>query len=223
VPQDIGLAVHIPPSSWRDRALASLARQPLLPTWRLRFGLEPRDVAQVVTIVADSGDSAGTALLPHTESMRGLVLVTSNARCETVAQALLHRDHPWAVVLAGEPPTELAQAVAAVAHGGGWLSNGVLSRLRGRGDGGSLPRAEESSSPRGPSAWLSSLTNREHETVQLLCDGRSHREIAEELHVARSTLKSHVRSILRKAGCANSRELIARLYRDRPAGVGPRD
>ena len=51
----------------------------------------------------------------------------------------------------------------------------------------------------------------ERNVFSLLRDGHGHQEIAEKLHIARSTLKTHVRSILQKAGCTNGRELLARL------------
>lgn len=47
---------------------------------------------------------------------------------------------------------------------------------------------------------MSKLTPRELEVVTLLLDGWSNKEIADGLHVATATIKSHVRNIYRVLG-----------------------
>ena len=42
------------------------------------------------------------------------------------------------------------------------------------------------------------LSDREHEVLQLLAQGRSNRQISDLLGIAEGTVKSHVNSILRK-------------------------
>ena len=59
------------------------------------------------------------------------------------------------------------------------------------------------------------LTPSERRVYDLLVQGYSDVRIAEELLISRHTVKFHVRNILRKAGFANRKELLAmRLKRD---------
>ena len=48
-----------------------------------------------------------------------------------------------------------------------------------------------------------SLTERERVVLSLVALGLSNKEIAESLHLARGTVKTHVSSILRKLGARN--------------------
>jgi len=50
------------------------------------------------------------------------------------------------------------------------------------------------------------LSAREHEILVELARGRSNREIGRRLHISEHTAANHVRSILRKTGCANRTE-----------------
>jgi DNA-binding NarL/FixJ family response regulator len=54
------------------------------------------------------------------------------------------------------------------------------------------------------------LTPREAEVMELLQDGRSNAEIANELSVSVETVRSHARRVYRKLGVKTRRELLAR-------------
>jgi DNA-binding NarL/FixJ family response regulator len=53
---------------------------------------------------------------------------------------------------------------------------------------------------------LDALTEREREVLTLICSGMSNNQIAERLIIARSTVKTHVTSILAKLGVGNRTE-----------------
>lgn len=57
-----------------------------------------------------------------------------------------------------------------------------------------------------------SLSAREAEIFSYLLEGKSNREIAEELVLSVNTVKVHVRNILRKCGTANRKELTERFW-----------
>jgi DNA-binding NarL/FixJ family response regulator len=62
------------------------------------------------------------------------------------------------------------------------------------------------------------LTAREAEVLELLQDGRTNSEIAEELAIGIETVRTHARSIYRKVGVPSRREL-ARMARQEPVVV----
>ncbi len=59
---------------------------------------------------------------------------------------------------------------------------------------------------------LSELTAREREVLDLLTIGASNQTIAETLVVSETTVKSHVRGVLRKLEAANRTEAVARYH-----------
>jgi DNA-binding NarL/FixJ family response regulator len=65
--------------------------------------------------------------------------------------------------------------------------------------------------PRPPSPELNNLSWREREILTRIACGAHDREIADSLFVAETTIKTHVRHILRKLGARNRTEAVARL------------
>ncbi|GAA0376277.1 DNA-binding response regulator [Acrocarpospora corrugata] len=110
-------------------------------------------------------------------------------------------------LLKGTSPGEIAAAVRSVALGhmvfGRGLGPSVLTRMTSRGQSSPFP----------------GLTQREHEVLERLADGRSNAEIARELHLAPKTVRNHVSNVLTKLEAA-SRVDAALLARD--AGLGSR-
>jgi DNA-binding NarL/FixJ family response regulator len=76
-----------------------------------------------------------------------------------------------------------------------------------------LPEPEsvaESSAPR--------LTQREHEVLDLLAEGRRQKEIAQQLSISPKTVGTHVQNLLSKFGVHSRAELVARAYLEHLAG-----
>ncbi|MFC8178760.1 LuxR C-terminal-related transcriptional regulator [Rhodococcus sp. NPDC057297] len=63
----------------------------------------------------------------------------------------------------------------------------------------------------GEHTYLEPLTDREKDVARLILTGASNSAIAAELVISIDTVKSHVKSILRKSGTTNRAELIARF------------
>lgn len=64
-----------------------------------------------------------------------------------------------------------------------------------------------------PSTIGQDLTNREREVLRLLVDGLSNPEIAEQLNLSRSTVKTHVSHILEKLGVDSRVEVVTLAIR----------
>jgi DNA-binding NarL/FixJ family response regulator len=58
------------------------------------------------------------------------------------------------------------------------------------------------------------FTNREREVVNLIVQGRSNKEIAESLHIATYTVKSHVHNILEKMALSTRLQIAAFVHKE---------
>ena len=135
----------------------------------------------------------------------------------------------------------LLEAVRTVARGGSWLdpavtgtvlahlgagegSEGTVATAPGSGPGmGPKPNASGPASAMdatrptgaeiGANGLFEPLTGRERDVLSLVCDGLPNAEIGERLHLAESTVKTHVKALLAKTGCRNRVELIVHAFR----------
>jgi len=66
----------------------------------------------------------------------------------------------------------------------------------------------------GPGTGLAEpVTLREREVLTLVCEGLPNAEIGERLHLAESTVKTHIKALLAKTGRRNRVELIVHAFR----------
>ena len=154
---------------------------------------------------------------PATAPVRVLVLTTFDDE-DLVLAALGAGAHGF--LLKDAEPTTLLEAIRVVAGGGSWLDPAVTGTVLAHLDAGTGPDAPSSSaSPSAPtdgavpivgapSGPYEALTSREDAVLALVCQGLSNASIGERLHVAESTVKSHVKTILGKTGCHNRVELV---------------
>ena len=120
-----------------------------------------------------------------------VVILTTYDLDEYVYEAL--RAGACGFLLKHAPPEELLLGVRAAADGGALLSPAVTKRL--------LAEFTARRPARAPApAALAGLTSREREVLDLVVSGRSNAEIAAQLVVTQSTVKTHVGHILDKLG-----------------------
>ena len=110
-------------------------------------------------------------------------------------------------------PEDLGQAIkVAISGGGNVLSPRVIQNLfedvesSNQGVNGRSRRTEYN------------LTQREHDILALLSEGRSNRSIAQNLYLSEKTVKAHLAAIFRKLGCTNRTQAAMRAVQ---LGVGP--
>jgi DNA-binding NarL/FixJ family response regulator len=108
-------------------------------------------------------------------------------------------------VLKDASAEELIEAVRAVAGGGAWFDPGVAPRLLDRYRRVVAPAARDATK-------LDELTEREHEVLRLMARGATNAEIADVLHVAEATVKTHVGSIFGKLGVRDRAAAIVFAY-----------
>lgn len=102
------------------------------------------------------------------------------------------------LVLKGDDPKKLFEAIRAVAGGELWfppdIAQGVLNAMAGE------SRTEKPGN-------IARLSERERQIAQLVANGMRNRDIAEELHISENTVKRHLQSIFDKTGARDRLEL----------------
>ncbi|MFC3983039.1 response regulator [Streptosporangium jomthongense] len=149
------------------------------------------------------GITATRRLRARTRPPEVIVLTTFDTD-ENILHAL--RAGAGGFLLKDTPPALIVEAITRVAAGDPILSPGVTRRLVER----TLTHADSYERAR---ATLATLTPREHEVALAIARGRSNSDIAAELAMGVTTVKSHVSSILTKLGLDN-RTQIALLAHD---------
>ncbi|MGW0117819.1 response regulator [Streptomyces sp. NPDC003327] len=107
-------------------------------------------------------------------------------------------------------PEELLAGIRAVANGDAVVAPSLTRRLL---DAyiHHLPTGPSSTAPR-QDPRLSSLTDREREILTVVAQGWTNTEIAERLHLAESTVKTHVGRILAKTGARDRVQAVILAY-----------
>ena len=101
-------------------------------------------------------------------------------------------------------PDLLVQAIHAAANGEALIAPSVTARL--------LEAFSDRGSGAPPTQPIEPLTTREEEVVVTVARGRTNAEIADELHISLSTVKSHLASLMTKLGARNRVEIAMWAY-----------
>jgi DNA-binding NarL/FixJ family response regulator len=132
-----------------------------------------------------------------------VVVLTASAMEENLLAAI--RAGAAGYLLKSEPPARIVEFLRGVARGEAALSGSVARRLLeqvrttgGRGTGV-------------PDAIAAVLSARELEVLLLLDDHLATDEIAKRLFISEHTVRSHVKSLLRKLGVSSRREALEAL------------
>ncbi|MFE3849544.1 response regulator [Streptomyces griseorubiginosus] len=138
-----------------------------------------------------------------------VVVVTTFDLDEYVYGAL--RGGACGFLLKDSGPTLLAEAVRAAAAGDSLVSPSVTVRLLRHVTEGStdMAAAPEPVAEARPASATEPLTDRELDVVRLVALGRTNAEIAAELYVSLSTVKTHLSSIQLKLAARNRVEIAA--------------
>jgi DNA-binding NarL/FixJ family response regulator len=108
-------------------------------------------------------------------------------------------------ILKDSSAEDLIAAVRAVGGGGAWFDPGVAPRVLNEYRRLVAPAAREA-------ARLESLTDREHDVLRLVARGATNAEIADELYLAETTVKTHIGSIFSKLGVRDRAAAIVFAY-----------
>lgn len=168
---------------------------------RLADELRPDLVLMDIRMPVMDGLTATRELMRLPSPPVVVVLTTFDAD-EYVYQAL--RAGASGFLLKDTSPEDLVAAARTAMTGAAMLSPVITRRL--------IESYVTRPDPASASAVLSTVTEREFEVLRLLAAGRSNAEIADELYVAESTVKSHVARVLQKLGLRDRVQAVVFAY-----------
>jgi len=142
---------------------------------------------------------------PGVEEPMAIVVITTFDLDEYVHGALKAGARGFLLKDAG--PQLLVQAIQAAANGDALISPSITRRLLT-----TLAGLERATPPVQP---IEALTEREEEVLLTVARGRTIAEIAEELRISLSTVKTHVASLMTKLGARNRVEVAMWAYETR--------
>ena len=159
---------------------------------------QPDVVLMDIRMPALDGIQATRQLVPQLPATRVVMLTTFDLD-DYVVDAF--RAGASGFLLKTAPPEQLVAAVRTVRCGDALLAPASTRRL-----------IEQSARPPGPAPALDALTPREHDVLRLLARGLTNAEIAGQLVVEPSTIKSHVASVLAKLGLRDRVQAVIAAY-----------
>lgn len=146
---------------------------------------------------------------PDVEHPHAIVVITTFDLDEYVHGALKAGARGFLLKDAG--PDLLVQAIHAAAHGDALIAPSITARLLAEfADDAPTKEIREPFEP---------LTDREEEVLVTVANGRTNAEIAGDLHISLSTVKTHLASLMGKLGARNRVELAMWAYETRRVEV----
>ena len=139
---------------------------------------------------------------PEVEDPLAVVVITTFDLDEYVHGALKAGARGFLLKDAG--PELLVQAIHAAANGDALIAPNVTVRL--------LATFSDGRGGRSPAQPVAPLTDREEDVLVTVAHGRTNSEIADELHISLSTVKTHLTSLMNKLGARNRVELAMWAY-----------
>ncbi len=139
---------------------------------------------------------------PGVEEPMAIVVITTFDQDEYVHGALKAGARGFLLKDAG--PELLVQAIHAAARGDALIAPSVTARL--------LAAFSDTTMGHAPAQPTDALTDREEEVLLTVARGRTNGEIADELHISLSTVKTHLASLMAKLGARNRVEIAMWAY-----------
>jgi DNA-binding NarL/FixJ family response regulator len=134
---------------------------------------------------------------PDVDDPLAIIVITTFDLDEYVHGALKAGARGFLLKDAG--PELLIQAIHAAANGDALIAPSVTARL--------LATFSDIRTGRPPAQPTEPLTGREEEVLLTVAHGRTNGEIADELHISLSTVKTHLASLMAKLGARNRVEI----------------
>ncbi len=161
----------------------------------------PHVVLMDISMPQMDGIAATKSITSQEKSPAILVLTTFDSQ-EHVFQSL--QAGASGFLLKDAPPDDLIKAIRLVAAGEALLAPSVTKSL--------LDTFASLNQKTSVAPGIEDLTDREREVLLLMAKGLSNSELAEQLFLGETTIKTHVSSILRKVGARDRVQAVIAAY-----------
>ena len=169
----------------------------------LTAALEPDVVVMDIRMPNLDGLAATRQIVANSESAPRVLILTTFEVDEYVFEAL--RSGASGFLLKRASPEQIVEAIQIVAKGETLLFPSALRQLIAD----NTPRPGGSGQP---NSNLEQLTAREGEVLQLMANGKSNQDIANELFIGQETVKTHVGSVLTKLRVHSRTQAVIMAY-----------
>jgi DNA-binding NarL/FixJ family response regulator len=153
-------------------------------------------------VVVDAGLDPRGQLGRVLSGSHGVVLMVDDAHLSTQYVANAITGGVRGVIRRAAQPGQLIQAIQSVYTEGRYLDATLTTDL-----------AASVARPRRPANLRQPLSQREHEVLRLIADGLENQAIANVLFVSVETIRTHVKSILRKLASRDRTHAVAMAFR----------
>jgi DNA-binding NarL/FixJ family response regulator len=146
---------------------------------------------------------------PEVDDPLAVIVITTFDLDEYVHGALKADARGFLLKDAG--PALLTQAILAAAEGDALIAPSITARL--------LAAFADTGVPEAPAQPIEPLTGREEEILIPVAQGWTNHEIADDLHISISTVKTHLASLMRKLNARNRVEIAMWAHETGPSGA----
>ena len=133
------------------------------------------------------------------EELSSPLLLTTFDEPELIERALQAGAKGY--ILKNSPAERIVSAIKTVAEGGTVFAPDIVDYIRGM-------------TRNAPQDFFSDLTHREKDIVELIAQGFSNSQIAEELYLSNGTVRNYISGILEKKGLEHRTQIAVKYYLD---------
>jgi DNA-binding NarL/FixJ family response regulator len=127
-----------------------------------------------------------------------IIMLTVDVESEIIFKSLLAGASGY--LIKQTPPAEILAAIADVHRGGSPMSSDIARKV-----------VEYVQQSRSPAEGTTSLSKREHEILVCLSKGHQYKEIADELSISVSTVRTHLRHVYKKLHARSRTEAVVKF------------
>ena len=163
----------------------------------------------IILLDLNLGEESGLELLPELLAVAPgahVIVVTGERDLEAHQRSIGHG--AMGLILKHDAVEHVTRAVKQVYNGDVWFNRSMmLNAIKG------MAKATAVKKPDPEAVKISSLTEREHEVIELVGEGLKNKAIADRLYISETTVRHHLTSIFAKLEVSDRLELVIYAFK----------